>query len=59
MWLRSLRQPATAPGLISPRPITSEPTETKPTIKPDTATELLEAEAVQKVLEARAAVIDR
>jgi len=48
-----LGQPATAPGLISPRPTT-----TRPKSAPTTTTELLEA-AAGFMTEAGAAVIDR
>jgi hypothetical protein len=50
-----LSQPATAPGLISPRLTT---TETRPKSAPTTTTELLEA-AAGFMTEAGAAVIDR
>ena len=52
-----LSQPATAPGLISPRPTTIE---TRPATVPEPATnaELPKAVAIRSVLEEWAAVID-
>jgi hypothetical protein len=54
-WAEFLVQPATAPGLISPRPTTRT---TRSTTAPDTAAELPKAVAARKVREAGAAVID-